>query len=96
NSKQFQPNRFLERQFTPAEYLPFGGGNRRCIGMAFALFEMKLVLASVLSDWQMKLADTKPVLPIRKSFLLAPGGGVPMVVTGKRQQNQRVLESNLV
>ncbi|MBD2506257.1 cytochrome P450 [Nostoc muscorum FACHB-395] len=96
NSKQFQPDRFLERQFTPSEYLPFGGGNRRCIGMAFALFEMKLVLATVLSDWQIKLADTKPVLPVRKSFLLAPGGGVPMVVTGKRQQNQRVLETNLV
>ncbi|MEH1803041.1 MAG: cytochrome P450 [Nostoc sp.] len=96
NSKQFQPNRFLERQFTPAEYLPFGGGNRRCIGMAFALFEMKLVLATLLSSWQMKLGDTKPVLPVRKSFLLAPGGGVPMVVTGERQQNQRVLESNLV
>ncbi|MEH2333236.1 cytochrome P450 [Nostoc sp.] len=96
NSKQFQPERFLERQFTSAEYLPFGGGNRRCIGMAFALFEMKLVLATILSDWQMKLADTKPVLPVRKSFLLAPGGGVPMVVTGKRQQNQRVLETNSV
>ncbi|AVH62534.1 MULTISPECIES: cytochrome P450 [unclassified Nostoc] len=96
NSKQFQPDRFLERQFTPSEYLPFGGGNRRCIGMAFALFEMKLVLATVLSDWQMKLADTQPVLPVRKSILLAPGGGVPMVVTGKRQQNQRVLETNLV
>ncbi len=96
NSKQFQPDRFLERQFTPSEYLPFGGGNRRCIGMAFALFEMKLVLATVLSNWQMKLADTKPVLPVRKSFLLAPGGGVQMVVTEKRQQNQQILETNVV
>jgi cytochrome P450 len=96
NSKQFQPDRFLERQFTPSEYLPFGGGNRRCIGMAFALFEMKLVLATVLSNWQMKLADTKPVLPVRKGVLLAPGGGVPMVVTAKRQQNQRILETNAV
>lgn len=43
--KRFKPERFLERQFSPYEYLPFGGGNRRCIGMAFALFEMKLVLA---------------------------------------------------
>ncbi|MBN3926204.1 cytochrome P450 [Nostoc sp. NMS4] len=96
NSKEFQPDRFLERQFTPAEFLPFGGGNRRCIGMAFALFEMKLVLATVLSNWQMKLADTKPVLPIRKNVVLAPGGGVPMVVIGKRQQNQQVLETNSV
>jgi cytochrome P450 len=42
--KRFKPERFLERQFSPYEYLPFGGSTRRCIGMAFALFEMKLVL----------------------------------------------------
>jgi unspecific monooxygenase len=58
DSKQFKPERFLERQFSTSEFLPFGGGNRRCIGMALALFEMKLVLASVLSQWEMELADT--------------------------------------
>ena len=57
NSQHFKPERFLERQFSPSEYLPFGGGNRRCIGMAFALFEMKIVLAKVLSNWHLKLAD---------------------------------------
>ncbi|MEH2157533.1 cytochrome P450 [Nostoc sp.] len=95
-SKQFKPERFLERQFTPAEYLPFGGGNRRCIGMAFALFEMKVVLATVLSHWQMELADSKPVQPVRKGALLGPGGGVQMIVTGKREQNQAVRETSLV
>ncbi|MEH2396950.1 cytochrome P450 [Nostoc sp.] len=92
--KQFKPERFLERQFTPSEYLPFGGGNRRCIGMAFALFEMKVVLATVLSHWQMELADSKPVQPVRKGFLLSPAGGVQMVVTGRRQQNQAVRETS--
>jgi cytochrome P450 family 110 len=95
NPKQFKPERFLERQFAPSEYLPFGGGNRRCIGMAFALFEMKLVLATVLSRVQMELADSKPVQPVRKGLLLGPEGGVQMVVTGRRSQNQRVLETNL-
>jgi unspecific monooxygenase len=89
-SKQFRPERFLERQFTPYEYLPFGGGNRRCIGMAFALFEMKLVLATILSRWHMELADSKPVLPVRKAILLGPSGGVQMVVRGRRSQNQRI------
>ncbi|MEH2193199.1 MAG: cytochrome P450 [Nostoc sp.] len=93
-SKQFKPERFLERQFSPSEYLPFGGGNRRCIGMAFALFEMKLVLATVLSRWQMELADSKPVKPVRKGLLFSPGGGVKMVVKGKRHQNQPMLQSS--
>ena len=93
-SKQFKPERFLERQFSPSEYLPFGGGNRRCIGMAFALFEMKVVLATVLSRWQMELADSKPVQPVRKGFLFSPAGGVQMVVTEKREQNQAVRETS--
>ncbi|MHC5824988.1 MAG: cytochrome P450, partial [Nostoc sp.] len=75
-SKQFKPERFLERQFTPSEYLPFGGGNRRCIGMAFALFEIKIVLATVLSRWQMELADNKTAQPVRKGFLSSPADGV--------------------
>jgi len=73
----------LERQFSPYQYFPFGGGNRRCIGMAFAQFEMKVVLAKVLSSWQMELADTKPVQPVRGGFLLRPSEGVKMVANGK-------------
>ena len=92
--KQFKPERFLERQFAPYEYLPFGGGNRRCIGMAFALFEMKLVLATVLSDWQMELVDSKPVQPVRKGLLFSPAGGVQMVVKEKRLQNQPILQTS--
>ncbi|MBE9200768.1 MULTISPECIES: cytochrome P450 [unclassified Nodularia (in: cyanobacteria)] len=82
DSQTFKPERFLERQFSSSEYIPFGGGNRRCIGMAFALFEMKLVLATVLSKWQMELADSQPVQPIRKGILFGPKGGVPMVIKG--------------
>jgi cytochrome P450 len=95
DSKQFKPERFLERQFSATEFLPFGGGNRRCIGMAFALFEMKLVLTTVLSQWKMELADTEPVQPARKGALLGPSGGVKMVVKRKREENQPVLQSSI-
>jgi len=84
--KQFRPDRFLERQFAPYEYLPFGGGNRRCIGMAFALFEMKLVLATVLSRWQMAVDDRKPLKPVRKGALLAPADGARMIVIAQQGQ----------
>ncbi len=82
--KQFKPERFLGRQFSPYQYLPFGGGARRCIGMALAQFEMKLVLATVLSGWQLALADNKPVQAKRRGILLAPAGGVKMVIKGRR------------
>jgi cytochrome P450 len=56
---QFKPERFLERQFSPYEYLPFGGGSRRCIGLALAQLEMKLVLATILRDFDLVLAREK-------------------------------------
>jgi cytochrome P450 len=70
--KQFKPERFLERQFSPYEYLPFGGGDRRCIGSAFALFEMKLVLATLLSQVQFTRLNHTPVQPVRRGLTFAP------------------------
>ncbi|MBE9013309.1 cytochrome P450, partial [Pseudanabaenaceae cyanobacterium LEGE 13415] len=49
---QFDPDRFIDRKFSAYEYLPFGGGSRSCVGMALSLFEMKLVLATVLSWYE--------------------------------------------
>ncbi|MEC4814116.1 MAG: cytochrome P450 [Scytonema sp. PMC 1069.18] len=72
-SKQFRPERFLERQFSPYEYLPFGGGHRRCIGLAFAQYEMKLVLATILSRFQLSLVNRRPVDPVRRGLTVAPG-----------------------
>jgi cytochrome P450 family 110 len=80
NPQAFQPERFLERQFGPAEYFPFGGGSRRCIGAALAQLEMKLVLAMVLTQKALSLVDSAPVKVQRRGFTLAPAGGVKMVV----------------
>ncbi len=89
--KRFRPERFLERQFSQYEYLPFGGGNRRCIGMAFAQFEMKLVLATIVSQFELALADRRPVKPVRRGFTVAPPSNMRMVVTQLRPQNTRIL-----
>lgn len=70
--KQFKPERFLERQFSPYEYYPFGGSNRLCIGMAFAQFEIQLILATILSRLHLSLADCQPVRPIPRGINLIP------------------------
>ncbi|MCC5635588.1 cytochrome P450 [Nostoc sp. CHAB 5844] len=81
--QRFRPERFLERQFSPYEFLPFGGGNRRCLGMAFALFEMKLVLATILSHYSFELLEKAPLKPVRRGIVFAPAGGVRLMVNDK-------------
>jgi len=84
--KQFKPERFLERQFSPYEFLPFGGGVRRCVGDALALLEMKLVLATILSHYQLTLAEKQPETPQRRGVTLAPSRGVKMKIVGVREK----------
>ncbi len=85
--KQFKPERFLERQFSSCEFMPFGGGARRCIGEALAQFEMKVVLATILSHYQLVLAE-QTVQPQRRGVTLAPASGVKMLLKGHIQQGQ--------
>jgi cytochrome P450 family 110 len=79
----FKPERFLEHQFSPYEYLPFGGGARRCIGVALAQLEIKLVLVEILTSCQLKLTGKLPVIPARRGIILGPKGGVTVRVDGK-------------
>ncbi|MHC5857711.1 cytochrome P450 [Nostoc sp.] len=83
--KQFKPERFLEKQFSNYEFLPFGGGARSCIGGAFALFEMKLVLATILSRYQLALVDQRPEKPKFGGLICYPKSGVKMVMHGRGQ-----------
>lgn len=82
--ENFKPERFLERQFSGYEYFPFGGGNRRCLGYALAELEMKLVLASIISQYELTLASKKSVKPHRRGLAIAPAGGVPLIIQRKR------------
>ncbi len=72
----FKPERFLERQFSPYEYFPFGGGSRRCIGMALAQLELKLVLVELLTHCELELTGELPVAAVRRGVTLGPKGGI--------------------
>ncbi|HEY9297086.1 MAG TPA: cytochrome P450, partial [Phormidium sp.] len=71
-AEKFKPERFLERQYSPYEFLPFGAGARRCIGLAFAQFEMKMVLAKILSRFDLELADNTEIKAVRRGLVTAP------------------------
>ena len=82
DAKQFKPKRFLEREFTSGEFIPFGGGARRCIGEALAKFELKLVLATVVSCYQLTLKSDRSEKPQRRGVTLSPADGVKMQFQG--------------
>ncbi|MBE9214619.1 cytochrome P450 [Plectonema cf. radiosum LEGE 06105] len=89
--KKFKPERFLERQFSPYEFIPFGGGARRCIGMAFAQFEMKLILTNILRNLELDLIDNGEIKPQRRGLVTGPNRPIQMVVKGKRTIKSRSL-----
>jgi cytochrome P450 len=73
NPEQFRPERFLERQYSPYEFMPFGGGSRRCVGAALAQYELKLALGTILLNSQLALTTNQPIKPQRRGITLGPG-----------------------
>lgn len=77
----FRPERFIDRSYSPFEYMPFGGGHRRCIGAAFASYEMAIVLGTILKRFQLELVDSNLVVPKRRNITMGPSSGVPIRVS---------------
>ena len=80
---RFDPQRFVGKKPDPTRYFPFGGGTRRCLGMAFATYEMKIVLATILARTELRAAPGKPVELVRRGITFAPSGGMPVVMTAR-------------
>jgi cytochrome P450 family 110 len=80
----FKPERFLgKRVIDPYAWAPFGGGIRRCLGMHFALFEMKTVITTVL--WHARLrARTPNARPVPRGFFLIPERGLRVALDKRR------------
>jgi cytochrome P450 len=77
---RFDPARFVGKRPSPYEFFPFGGGVRRCLGMAFSLFEMKVVLAEVLARVELAAVPGYRVRLVRRSITFAPSEGMPVLV----------------
>jgi cytochrome P450 len=78
--EQFRPQRFLERKFGPHEWFPFGGGNRICLGMPFALYEMKVLLATLLSQVRPSRPAGARSRARRYGIVLGPDDGARILV----------------
>jgi cytochrome P450 len=81
--ERFNPERFLGKRISPYEYFPFGGGARRCIGMAFATYEMRIIFAELLRRVKLRPATRAETRVGRRGVTLAPEGGVPVIVESR-------------
>lgn len=84
---RFRPERFLERRYSPFEYIPFGGGARRCLGANMALCEMKVILGTVLRRYRLRLAPQAPITFVRRGLTMGPSGAV--LVTAELRRDVR-------
>ena len=87
----FRPERFLEEGPETYSWIPFGGGVRRCIGGAFAEFEMRIVLREVLTRCELHKATSRPERVTRRNITLSPRNGTPVVLTARHPAPEREL-----
>ena len=78
--EKFRPDRFLEKHYAAHEWFPFGGGNRMCLGMSFALYEMKVVLSTLFASVRLARPPGSRSVPVRRGIVLAPDDGARMSV----------------
>jgi cytochrome P450 len=83
NPEQFNPDRFLEGRQSPYTFFPFGGGPRRCLGAAFASYQMKIVIAEILSRVELKRAPGYVASATRRGIAFAPSGGMPVIAIAR-------------
>ncbi len=80
-----EPDGFWPERFAPGArtdrprmaYLPFGGGQRICIGNSFAMMEHAIVLAAVVRRWRLEAIPGREV-KTEPRITLRPRGGLPM------------------
>jgi cytochrome P450 family 135 len=78
--RAFRPERFLEQPAGTYTWIPFGGGVRRCLGAAFAIQEMKIVLRAILSRHRLRPARAHSERVMRRTITLVPEHGAEVVV----------------
>lgn len=80
NAHLFDPARFLDTKPDLYQWIPFGGGSRRCLGAAFANMEMNVVLRTMLRDFSLVPTTERDERWHSRGVASAPGKGGEAVV----------------
>ena len=81
---EFNPDRFLGKRPNVFEYFPFGGGRRLCAGYAFANYQLRLVIGTIIKEYDVELAGPPPKAK-RYSVVVGPAGDTPAVISHRNK-----------
>ena len=81
---EFRPERFVGKRPDPNVWIPFGGGSRRCLGAAFALTEMRVVLGEVLRRVELATTTRRAERSRVRHVTLTPHRGAVVTVRRRR------------
>lgn len=76
----FRPERFLEGRIGAPDWLPWGGGRKRCPGRHLAMLEMKTVLRTVLAGMSVHPAAARIERPYWRTVIVTPHAGCRVVL----------------
>jgi cytochrome P450 len=79
---RFDPDRFLpenESRYPRTQFMPFGYGQRVCIGSSFAILEATAILATLLQSVRVEWDGRHAPEPVSR-VTLRPKGGMPLIV----------------
>jgi cytochrome P450 family 138 len=77
---RFEPDRYLGKKPDTYAWIPFGGGVRRCLGAAFAQFEIDIVLRTLLREFELQPTSEPSERESFRGVAFAPSkGGVAAV-----------------
>jgi cytochrome P450 len=82
--ERFRPERFLEQPPGTYTWIPFGGGVRRCLGGAFAEFEMQVVLRELVSRRALRPGGRGPERSVRRTITNVPSRGGEVIAAPRR------------
>ncbi|XP_028714778.1 cytochrome P450 3A13-like isoform X2 [Peromyscus leucopus] len=85
--EEFHPERFSKEnkdRINPYTYLPFGHGPRHCIGMRFALINMKLAIVKILQNFSLSpCEETEVPLKLSKKMIHAPENPIVLKIISR-------------
>jgi len=77
---EFRPERWIDRKPGTYEWLPFGGGIRRCLGAALAMAEQRVVLRAMAERLDLEAEDPAPERALHRNVTMLPGRGARAIV----------------